>query len=98
MDARSVPCPSRERPVSPGTVTPQSATPLGSNHGQNPGRQLALKRLNSEKRATFAVYSFGRGSRRGHEEVDGDPAAAPALANAISMPTHARALRLGLAY
>lgn len=38
----------------------------------------------------FGVYSFGRGSRRGHEEVDGDPSAAPALANAITMPTHTR--------
>ena len=43
----------------------------------------------------FAVYSFGRGSRRGREEVDGDPAAAPALANAITMPTHARPPQAG---
>jgi hypothetical protein len=45
----------------------------------------------------FAVYSFGRGSRRGHEEVDGDPSAAPALANAITMPTHTRPPQAGAA-
>ena len=53
--------------------------------------------LNSEKRAMFAVYSFGRRSRRGRGEVDEDPPAAPGLANAMTMPRHTRR-RLGLAY
>ena len=46
----------------------------------------------------FAVYSFGRRSRRGRGEVDEDPPAAPGLANAITMPRHTRPRRLGLAY
>jgi len=85
-------------PSRPEPSRPQSATPPGSNHGQNPAviyPQAPSTLPNSEKRAMFAVYSFGRGSRRGHEEVDGDPSAAPALANAITMPTHTRPPQAG---
>jgi hypothetical protein len=59
--------------------------------------QAPSRLLNSKKRAMFAVYSFGRRSRRGRGEVDEDPPAAPGLANAMTMPRHTRR-RLGLAY